>query len=121
MGVPRLAGLTETQHMGFRPGRMRWGPNDAGKALDLAAAGMFAAATGFAASALLGWTAGMLAAPAFVLAYGGLRRVDSGRRYALSDFALRPVEAPRGPSAQIAPDAGQALSDALAGLKRSLR
>ena len=127
---------------------MTWRLKDAGMAVDLAAAGMFAAATGFAASALLGGTATMLAAPAFVLALGGLRRVDSGSCHGLPDFALAPVETPGDlavepgddtvvrlfdprqlaiarPSAQsegrAGADAGQALSDALAQLKRSLR
>jgi hypothetical protein len=119
-----------------------------GKAIDFVAAGIFAGAVAFAAFALAGGVIAVALAPiAFLLAYSGLRRVGADRLHALADFELAPLDAPRpptetnddkvvrlfgpqqlaiaGPSAVtprgVHEDAGQALSDALAQLKRSLR
>lgn len=128
---------------------MTWGYSDISKAVDLAAAAVFAAAVAFASSALASSLLAALFAPlAFVVAYGGLRRVDADPPHALAKFALTPIDAlqpaaedtadhtvvrlfdPRQlaiarPSAAspggVPEDAGQALSDALAQLKRSLR
>ena len=127
---------------------MRRGHSQSGKAIDLAAAGLFAGAVAFAASALAG---GLIAVPlapvAFCFAYTGLRRVDADRPHALADFKPAALDAPQcaeetsdhkvvrlfgpqqlviaRPSAArpdgVPEDAGQALSDALAQLKRSLR
>lgn len=128
---------------------MRLRPLDAGKAVDLAAAAIFAGAAGFAASALLGgWAILFASSAAFVLAFVGLRRVDADCAPGLPHFALSPVDAVDdqadepgddrvvclfGPRRHViagsfaesegttSPDAGAALSDALAELKRSLR
>ena len=122
---------------------MRWTLNGA-DAIDGAAACIFAAATAFAASALVGGLAACVAAPAFVLVHAGLRRVGAEQLHRLPDFTLAPLDAPedarddrvvrlfdprqlaiaqpaapgeKGPT----PDAAAALSEALAQLKRSLR
>ena len=128
---------------------MNWRSGDIGKAVDLAAAAVFAAAVAFALSALASVLFAALAAPlALVAVYRGLGRVDADPPHALAQFALTPIEArqpaagktaddrvvrlfePRQlaiarPSAAspagVPRDAGQALSDALAELKRSLR
>lgn len=119
------------------------------KAVDLSAAAIFAAAVAFASSALAGGTVAALIAPlAFVVVFFGLRRVDADPLHTLAEFALMPIDAPQPaeeetadkkvvrlfdprqlviarPSAAspggVPVDAGQALSDALAQLKRSLR
>lgn len=128
---------------------MKWGPGNMGKAVDVAAAAVFAAAVAFAASALASGPAAALIAPfAFVAVYRGLGRVDANPPCALPEFVLTPIDAPppaageaadkkvvrlfdprqlaiARPSAAspggVPEDAGQALSDALAQLKRSLR
>ncbi len=136
---------------------MTWGRSDTGKAVDLAAAAVFAAAIGFASSMLAsGLVASTIAPLALLLVYAGLRRVDDGGLVSLAAFELTPIDPPQ----DVAPDAndddanedkvvrlfdprqlaiarpsaaspggvtdtrldaGQALSDALAQLKRSLR
>jgi hypothetical protein len=135
--------------MGFRRGSMRWARSDIGKAVDLAAAAVLAAAVAFASfmvgSALVGAT---LAPLALIVAYVGLTCIDDGGRIALADFQVTHIDA-RQEAAQdpndekvvqlfdprqvaiarpstaspggVPEDAGQALSDALAQLKRSLR
>ena len=122
------------------------GDSQTGKAIDLAAAGMLAAAVAFAAFALGGSLVALLgASTAFLVAYTALQRIDAGRAHAFADFELLldppqpitetnddkvvqlfgpqrlatarpPAACPRG----VPEDAGQALSDALAQLKRSL-
>ena len=143
---------------------MKWRREQAGKAVDLAAASVLAGAAGFAAAVLASGSAPALlaalpASAAFALAYGGLRLIADNRPFALAHFdpvtfdppaldvpaaAVQPGDEtvvrlfdPRQlhiarpsagspdfapPVAGRAPDtAGQALSDALADLKRSLR
>jgi hypothetical protein len=131
---------------------MRWGPSETGKAIDLGAAAIFAAAVAFASSMLAsGAVAATIAPPALLLVYAGLRRVDDAEPATLAIFELTPIDAPQDAApeandekvvrlfnpAQLAIarpsaaspggvtdtrlDAGQALSDALAQLKRSLR
>ena len=127
------------------------------RAVDVAAATVFAAAVGFAAWALAatnGPATAAGAAPAFLLAYAILRRLPPDERiYALPGFELpvfEPVPEREGdelllddmldcvePDARVvrlfdpaqaftgkpvaAPDASEALSEALAQLRRSLR
>ena len=127
---------------------MRWGPSDIGKAVDLAAGVVLAAAVAFASSMLASGLVGATLAPlAFIISYIGLRRIDDDRPVSLA-FEVTHIDAPE-EAAQNADDekvvrlfdprqlaiarhsmarpggppedAGQALSDALAQLKRSLR
>lgn len=128
---------------------MTRGPSDTGKAIDFAAAAAFAAGVAFAALVLAGGLVALLGAPtAFLLAFTGLRRIDADRGHALAAFALPPLDAPRDEPDEtsddnvvrlfdprqlaiarplaatpggVPEDAGQALSDALAQLKRALR
>jgi hypothetical protein len=118
------------------------------RAVDLGAAGMFAAAVAVSASALAtGLLAAVVAPVGFALVYSILSRVDL-RRHELQAsnigpiaqpldepeatedgkvvrlFDRSPVARPRAADAAAhdgGQDAGQALSDALAQLKRSLR
>jgi hypothetical protein len=119
------------------------------RAVDLGAAGMFAAAVAVSASALAtGLLAAVVGPAAFALAYSLLSRVDL-RRHELQASSVGliaqplrepeamgdgkvvrlfdrppPVTRPRAADAAAhdgGQDAGQALSDALAQLKRSLR
>lgn len=120
-----------------------------GKAVDLAAAAVFAAAVAFALSALASGALAALTAPlAFIAVYLGLGRVSAGPLHAFAPFVLVPIDAPQPAAGEAADDnvvrlfdprqvaiarpsaasrggvpedAGQALSDALAQLKRSLR
>ena len=128
---------------------MKWGSSDTGKAIDLAAAAIFAAAVAFASAMTAnGLAAAALAPLALLLAYAGLRQVDAGRQVDVAAFELAPIDSPYDSAAEAnddkvvrlfdprqlaiarpstaspggAPeDAGQALSDALSQLKRSLR
>ena len=144
---------------------MRWGHEQAGRAVDLAAAGVLAGAAGFAAAALAsGAAAALIASAALACAYAGLRRIADDRPFALASFEPAPLDPvaldpaapdwtaagpqpgdetvvrlfdprqvhiarPSAGSSDFAPpvpgqasgDAGQALSDALADLKRKLR
>ena len=126
---------------------MSRGNEQAENALDCAAAVIFASAVAYCASIAASVMVGVLLAPlAFAVIFIGLSRVDGERRYQLADFALHPIEPlfkdavqqdetvvrlfGPGPLAiarsssstdDPGPDAGQALSDALAQLKQSLR
>jgi len=113
------------------------------QAVDCAAAGVLAGAVGFAAAVLGSAALAALLAPlAFCVAYAVLCQVESEQVHRLAGFEPRAFDRPRhspkftndgdtvirlseriGPTSVdgSAGDAGQALSDALAALKRSLR
>ena len=127
---------------------MTWILRHAAKAVDLAAAGLFAAAVVFAASVLGGnLLAAVLGPLAFLLVHAVLAKVDGDQIYRLGDFAVESIAAPE-PVADAPHDDGkvvrlfeprqlaiacpsggggargdarQALSDAFAELSRSLR
>ena len=128
---------------------MTWTASGIGKAVDLAAAAVFVAAVAFALSALASGLAAAFIAPlVFLAVYRGLGRIDADPPHVFAAFAPMPIDALR-PAAQeanddkvvrlfdprqvaiarpsaaspggVPEDAGQALSDALAQLKRSLR
>ena len=102
------------------------------KAIDCAAAAVLAVAIAFAAFVMATAALAFVLAPiAFILAYAGLGRVDSQRVHRLVEFEVQAFDgdkvirmfkrsAPRSADPATG-DAGQALSDALAELKRSLR
>jgi hypothetical protein len=127
---------------------MTWILRHAASAVDLAAAGLFAAAIVFAASVLGGdLPAAVLGPLAFLLVHAALAKVDGERIYRLGDFAVEPIAAPEpvadaarddgkvvrlfeprqlaiacpSGSGGVRGDASQALSDAFAELSRSLR
>ena len=128
---------------------MNWPASNISKAVDVAAAAIFTAAVAFALLALASGPVAALVAPlAFLAVYSSLRRMDAEPLHSLAEFALTPIDAPQPvaeetaydnvvrlfdprqlaiarPSAAspggVPRDAGQALSDALAQLKRSLR
>ena len=127
---------------------MTWILRHTARAVDLAAAGLFAAAVVFAASVLGGDLLATVLGPlAFLLVHAALAKVDGERIYRLGDFPVEPIAAPE-PVADAAHadgkvvrlfeprhlaiacpsgsggargDARQALSDAFAELSRSLR
>jgi hypothetical protein len=128
---------------------MTWILRHAAKAVDLAAAGLFAAAVVFAASVLGGDLLATVLGPlAFLLVHAALAKVDGDPIYRLGDFGVESIAAPEpvvdaahddgkvvrlfeprqlavacpsggGGGARV--DARQALSDAFAELSRSLR
>ncbi len=126
---------------------MRLGHQRAGIAVDIAAAAVLAASVAFSASALgSGLLAAILAPLAFLGAFAALGRFDRAQAGPVAAFAVQPIDPPQPaaaaddgnvvrlfeprqlaiarPSAAVNPgsdDAGQALSEALAQLKRSLR
>lgn len=120
------------------------------RAIDCAAAALFAAAAAFCGWAVAGGGLAALVAPvAFGLAFAGLTRIEAERLYPVAHFELGTIDPPQcaddaiddgrvvrlfdprqlaiarpsGISADngVPPDASQALSDALAELKRALR
>ncbi len=127
---------------------MTWIFRHTASAVDLAAAGLFAAAVVFAATALGGDLLATVLGPlAFFLVHAALAKVDGSPIYRLGDFAVESIAAPE-PLADAAHDDGkvvrlfeprqlaiacpsggggargdarQALSDAFAELSRSLR
>ena len=129
---------------------MTWILRHTARAVDLAAAGLLAAAVVFAASVLGGDLLATVLGPlAFLLVYAALARVDGDRIYRLGNFAIESIAAPE-PVTDAAHDDGkvvrlfeprqlaiacpsgsgggggrgdarQALSDAFAELSRSLR
>jgi hypothetical protein len=126
------------------------GNQHAARALDCAAAAILAAAVAYSASALAGGLlAAFLAAGAFAVAFAALARIKDDRRHELAGFTIAPIDPPAQVSSQEGDenvvrlfdprqlaiarpladnagdasgnDAAQALSDALAQLKLSLR
>ena len=117
--------------------------------MDCAAAAVFAAAVAYSASALASILAAALLGPAaFALAFAGLQRIKDEQLHDLALFDVEPIDPPgevaehtddenvvrlfdprqvaiarpsATPASESPKDAGQALSDALADLKRSLR
>jgi len=126
---------------------MSLGHQRAAKAVDICAAAILAAAVAFSTWVLAsGVSAAILAPIAFIVAYVALGRLDGAQPLPIAAFAIQPIDPPQPsaaadddnvvrlfeprqlaiarPSAAVDPgshDAGQALSEALAQLKRSLR
>ena len=114
--------------------------------VDGAAAAILAAAVGYAVTVLAaGALAAVMSPPLFILVYAMLRQVGHEPPHRLPEFQLQALDSPRpssavsnddktivrlfepprpisaAPAAKTAGDAGRALSEALAALRRSLR
>ena len=126
---------------------MSLGDQRVATAVDIGAAAILAAAVAFSTLMLAGGVfAAVLAPLAFIVAYAALGRLDGAQARPIAAFAIQPIDPPQPsaaadddnvvrlfeprqlaiarPSAAVDPgshDAGQALSEALAQLKRSLR
>ena len=125
---------------------MAWRYKFGARALDGVAAAILAAAVGYAVTQLAAVAlVAVMTPPLFILVYAMLRQVEDEPLHRLAEFELQAIDSLRpssavknddktvvrlfeqpdptsaAPAAEAAGDAGQALSEALAALSRSLR